>query len=53
MDIYALYNDKYANDLIDIGIKKSELTNMKIRIKKKFNKKTNPDKISTSMKESL
>lgn len=35
---YALYNDKYANDLIDIGIKKSELTGMKIRIKKKFNK---------------
>lgn len=35
---YALYNDKYANDLIDIGIKKSELTSMKIRIKKKFNK---------------
>ena len=35
---YALYNDKYANDLIDIGIKKSELTSMKIHIKKKFNK---------------
>ena len=35
---YALYNDKYANDLIDTGIKKSELTSMKIRIKKKFNK---------------
>ena len=35
---YALYNDKYANDLIAIGIKKSELTSMKIRIKKKFNK---------------
>lgn len=35
---YALYTDKYTNDLIDIGIKESELTNMKIRIKKKFNK---------------
>lgn len=35
---YALYTDKYANDLINIGIKKSELTSMKIRIKKKFNK---------------
>ena len=35
---YALYTDTYANDLIDIGIKKSELTSMKIRIKKKFNK---------------
>jgi len=35
---YALYNDKYVNDLLNIGIKKSELTNMKKLIKKKFNK---------------
>lgn len=35
---YALQTDKYINDLINIGIKKSELTSMKIRIKKKFNK---------------
>lgn len=35
---YALYTDKYANDLINIGVKKSELTNMKPHIKKKFHK---------------
>ena len=35
---YALYTNKHANDLINIGVKKSELTNMKIRIKKKFHK---------------
>ena len=35
---YALYNDKYINDLLSIGIKKSEITNMKKLIKKKFNK---------------
>ena len=35
---YALYNDKYTNKLLNIGIKKSELSNMKNLIKKKFNK---------------
>ena len=35
---YALYTDKYANSLINIGVKKSELTNMKKLINKKFNK---------------
>ena len=35
---YALYNDKYMNKLLDIGIKKSEITKMKKLIKVKFNK---------------
>ena len=35
---YALYNDKYINDLLSIGVKKSEIINMKKLIKKKFNK---------------
>jgi len=35
---YSLYTDKYANSLVNIGVKKSELSNMKKLIKKKFNK---------------
>ena len=35
---YALYNDKYVDMLSNAGIKKSEITNMKKIIKKKFNK---------------
>ena len=35
---YALYNDKYVDMLSNVGIKKSEISNMKKIIKRKWNK---------------
>lgn len=35
---YALYNDKYVDMLSNVGIKKSEIANMKKIIKRKWNK---------------